>query len=294
MITDDGWFSWAERVPGPPDKVYAQPCMSELYIPHSAVGWLPGWYSRLFSTERTGLCVHGGVHLPLGGDYTAYAAVSITGWFELNGKLIQFYPIMKSCWGSGSYYPNTRGNAFENAGGAPGNFMQPLTPQQTDSNIRAALDLQDWHKRKNPLIYDPWWEHPQRPTGPEDIDAQLYEHTECTRWGSAATACPSERLRYAWPKIITALNRQEEDPNMADERLDQIFTKIGSTEPVLFTVLDASKPDGTKTIPLSRLDWLNYRARGFIVSDIRIAQGSMNFITGLAHTESHGHVIKPQ
>ena len=171
--------------------------------------------------------------------------------------------------------------------------MQPLTPGQVAGNIRATLDIQDYHKRKNPIIYDAQWANPGRPRDHLDELAQLYEHNECTRWGSNSTACPSERLRYAWPKIVAALNKAEEDV-AADERLDQIFMKMdGSGDPVMFTVLDGNEPTGRKSISLSRLDFINYRAMNFMVEDVAISTAWRDFIQSLTHTEKHGHVIEP-
>ncbi len=283
MITNDGWFDWAERRPGPADKVYSEPCTSELFIPHSAVGWYAGWYSRLFSTAR----------LP-NGRYTPYAAASVTGWVELNGHFIQHYPVHKSCWASGSRHPNTKGNAFEHAGGAPGNYMQPFTPEQVNTDIRITLDMQDYHQRKHPGVYNNLWKEPRRPLNAEDLNATLYEHNECTRWGSLPTACPSERLRYAWGRIVTALNEQEEDDNMPDERLDAIYRELGGGgTPVMFQVLDAGAPNGVKSIPLSRLDYLNYKAYGLIVSDANVSKDWQNLIEGASHAQAHGHVITP-
>lgn len=177
-ITPDGWLTWAVRVPGPADKVYSQPNSAEMYLPHSAVGFLPAWLNRLRSQDR----------LP-NGRYTDYAAASIHGWIPYDGKVIQHYPFTASCWGSGSRYPNVHGIAFENEGGAPGNLNEPLRPAQVTANVAIIRELIDWKG----------WT-PSRPTGPRDEGASLYEHNECTRWGSGATACPSDRI--PWPEIL--------------------------------------------------------------------------------------------
>ena len=293
MITDDGWFDWMERRPGPPDKVYSGDNSVRIWLPHSAVGWYAGWASRLFSDARTGTCRHGGVHMPQGGDYTSYAAASVHGWVELNGVCYQHYPVFAKCWASGSAWPNSNGVAFEHAGGAPGNFMQPFTTEQTAADIRMTDDIQEWHARTDRPGSE-LWVSPRRPTSPTDVDAELYEHNECIRWGSAATACPSQRLRYSWDKIVRALNREEEDDNMPDQRLDAIYQELnGSGDPIMFTVLDRAAPNGKKTIPLSRLDYLNYKAYGLIDSDVNVGKDWMTLIEGATHAEAHGHVITP-
>ena len=172
--------------------------------------------------------------------------------------------------------------------------MQPFTPEQVATDIRITNDMQDWHKRKNSAIYNSQWKAPRRPTTATDVLAQLYEHNECTRWGSLPTACPSERLRYAWSRIVASLHEQEEDDDMADERLDAIYRDLGGGgNPVMFQVLDAGAPNGVKSIPLSRLDYLNYKAYGLIVSDANVGKDWMNLIEGATHPQAHGHVITP-
>ena len=178
-ITDGGWLDGAERMPGPPDKVYSAVNAVEGYVPHSAVGYLSGWLSRLYSTER----------LP-NGRYSPYAAASITGWIPYTGKVIQHYPFTASCWGSGSAYPNTHFPAFENEDSAPGDESEPLTDFQLEMNEQIIFELADWKG----------WV-PKRPKGPSDVSATLYEHKECIRWGSRYTACPSGRMTKLWVKV---------------------------------------------------------------------------------------------
>ena len=184
-ITPDGWLDWAERVPGPADKIYSQPSAASLYVPHSAVGYYGGWASRLFSTARTGFCRHGGVHLSLGGDYTPYAAASVHGWIAYDGSVTQHYPFTASCWASGVEFLNLNGIAFENEGGYdPHN--EPLTDAQNDANIRIIKEL---------VVMAGWT--PRRPVDANDQTATLYEHHENVRWpGHLATACPSNRIPW--------------------------------------------------------------------------------------------------
>ena len=181
MITSDGWLDWAERVPGPADKVYAQPNTIEGYVPHSAVGYYSGWSARLFSTDRRP-----------DGRYTSYAAASVHGWIGYDGSVIQHYPFTASCWASDSIYPNTHFVAFENEGGfRPEN--EPLRPAQLAANVRIITELRTRYG----------WHSCRRPTDEQDVSAQLYEHNECTRWGSAATSCPSSRI--PWDIVVPAV-----------------------------------------------------------------------------------------
>lgn len=211
-ITADGFFDWMDRVPGPADKVYSTPNAAMMYLPHSAVGYYPGWASRLFNLER----------LP-NGRYTPYAAASVHGWLPKMGTPKQHYPIFASCWASGSFYPNTMGVAFENEGGPPGNESEPLTDWQVSCNIKAIQELIEFRQ----------WDTVRRPTDQWDVGAQLYEHNECTRWGSEPTACPSGRI--PWDRIIAAL--QEED-EMKDEDRAWVLQFSGGTK-----LLKGSGPD---------------------------------------------------
>ena len=175
MITADGWLDWADREPGPPDKVYSTVNSAIGYVPHSAVGYYGGWTSRLFSTERGP-----------DGRYTRAAAASVHGWIAYDGRVIQHYPFTASCWASGSEYPNTHLIAFENEGGYDP-VDEPLTPAQIGANVRIIRELAAWKG----------WPDIRRPRDAADLTAQLYEHRECNRWGSEPTACPSGRIPWA-------------------------------------------------------------------------------------------------
>jgi hypothetical protein len=147
-------------------------------VAHSAVGYYGGWSSRLFSRERDAA-----------GRYTAYAAVSAHGWIPYGGACVQHYPLTASCWASGSRAANTRGVAFEIEGGPPGNESEPQTGAQQDALARILREIAAW-KGVSPS----YW---RRPAGAQDLDATLFEHRECTRFGSAPTACPSNRVAWA-------------------------------------------------------------------------------------------------
>lgn len=186
-ITPDGWFDWMRREPGPPDKVYGQRNAVDFYVAHSAVGYYGGWASRLFSTARDG-----------SGRYTAYAAVSTHGWLAYDGACIQHYPVTASCWASGSREANTRGLAFEIEGGAPGKESEPLTAEQKQALERILEDIAAWKG-----VTSAYW---RRPANDRDLNATLYEHRECIRFGSAPTACPSNRI--AWAELLSRLGTQ--------------------------------------------------------------------------------------
>lgn len=195
-LTPDGWFTFAERYPGPPDKVYSQPNTAQIYVPHSAVGYYPGWLSRLNSQERDAA-----------GRYTPYAAASVHGFIMYDGKVIQHYPITASCWASGNKRANTTGIAFENEGGHDP-VDEPLTAAQLASNIRI---IQELSAAKG-------WE-PKRPPGAlmQDPTVTLLEHNECVElWGGSPTACPSHRI--PWNAILEAIGEEDEDMFTDDDR----------------------------------------------------------------------------
>lgn len=204
-VTRDGWLDWAERLPGPADKVYSQPNAAAGYIPHSMVGWRQGWYARLFSTTRGA-----------DGRYTSYAAASVHGSILQDGRVIQHYPFTASCWAAGSYEANTRFVSFENEGGYDPP-SEPLTAAQVDANVRIIRDLAAWRG----------WT-PRRPTSLHDKTATLYEHRECTRFGSAPTACPSGRI--PWDVILARLSAKSEEDEMTDTELIEIIRSLQDGE----------------------------------------------------------------
>jgi LysM repeat protein len=188
MITQDGWLDWATRVPGPADKVNGGVNRAVGYVPHSAVGFYTGWASRLFSDERGP-----------DGHYSDNAAVSVHGWITYDGTVIQHYPFTACCWSSGSPHPNNNFIAFENEGGfQPTN--EPLTPAQVAANVKIIRELASWRG----------WSGFRRPTDESDVAANMYEHRECRRWGSAATACPSDRI--PWQQLLQELQAGGESP----------------------------------------------------------------------------------
>jgi hypothetical protein len=178
MIDAQGWFDWAIKLPGVEDKVYSRvtnACIG--VVPHSMEGSYEAALARLFSTERDA-----------DGRYTDYAAAS---WIASNckdGRFVQHYSVFDCAWTSGSRYPNTHFVGIEHEGVAG----EPLTDAQVANLVRAIREIAEFKG----------WE-PRRPTGPSDMTATLYEHNECTRWGSAPTACPSGRI--PWDRILEAV-----------------------------------------------------------------------------------------
>ena len=190
MISANGWLDWALPKPGPPEKQYSQANAVAGFIPHSMVGSLNGWYSRLMDLSK----------LP-DGSFTPNAAASVHGSVLLDGTVIQHYPLTASCWASGSRAANTRFVAFEHESiytdGRP-DETKPLTPQQVDADVRIIRELMVWKG----------WQ-PRRPKNASDLTATLYEHNEMTRFGALATSCPSGRV--PWAAILEKLQSQPVD-----------------------------------------------------------------------------------
>ncbi|HLF79615.1 MAG TPA: N-acetylmuramoyl-L-alanine amidase [Dehalococcoidia bacterium] len=196
MITADGYFDWARRDPGPSEKQYTAPCMSQGVINHSAVGYYNGWRSRLDDMSKDA-----------NGRFTPYAAASVTGWVEKDGTLIQHYPITASCWASGNGIANIAFNAFEHAGGPPGNESEPLTAAQKAADLRIIRDLMAHKKLTQVRRITELAPGPARGAAPAPIGTTAFwlgEHNEAvTLWGGAPTACPSKRI--PWAEYLAAL-----------------------------------------------------------------------------------------
>lgn len=212
MITSDGWFSWMDRDPGPADKVYSEPCTSEIVIFHDAVGYYGGWMSRLKSTARDAQ-----------GRYTLYAAASVTGWLPYKAGLVptQHYAIDKSCWASGSRFLNVHGNAFENES-APGygtwdpHNPPPQSDWQVECAARIERELSEHFGR--PAGY---W---RRPTSAADVTATEYEHNETVRWGGLYSSCSNGRIRWA---DIAVLRDGQEPAQEEEEEMKSFVADCG-------------------------------------------------------------------
>lgn len=166
-IDTQGWFDFAERVPSGYAKCWPDFNTLQGYIPHSAVGSLQGVID-IQADNSIPKAVHG-----------------VIGY---NGRVIQFLPIFKSPWSSGSHFANRSFVAFENEGG-----VSPLREPLTDSQVNAQVCILNALAAFKGVYSDYWY----RPLTPTDLRATLYEHKECVRFGSVTTACPSGRIPWA-------------------------------------------------------------------------------------------------
>lgn len=172
MITPDGFFDWAERLPGPPVKQWPDVNARQGVVFHSAVGSIQGVINVVF--------------LPYNPDDDSTKR-SVTGVIGYDGRFVQFYPVTASPWGNGSHEANKRFPSFEHEGGKIGNESEPLTEPQIAVDVRILQDLN---------ADAAYWE---RPISPVDRIATLYEHREMIRFGADPTACPSGRI--PWTEI---------------------------------------------------------------------------------------------
>lgn len=116
MITQDGWFDWMERDPGPPWKVNGGRNTLRGMVPHSAEGYRIVLRDILWGPRR------------------ASWHVSV-----LTDRVIQHYPVRAQTWTSGAGYPNNNFLAGETEGLAG----TPFNDFQTKTWIRIGRELMD-------------------------------------------------------------------------------------------------------------------------------------------------------
>lgn len=187
MIDNNGWFDWAIHIPSGYNKLWPNVNSLQGYIPHSAVG-----HADDVTAQQANDAIAKTVH----------------GCIRFNGEVLQYLPVFASPWASGSFKANTNFVAFENEGGwLSVGYDQPLTPEQVDSNVRIIIELGEYKH-----VDSSYW---HRPVSAADLHASLYEHNECTRFGSLPTACPSGRI--PWPTILERLKSTMKDGWIKEE-----------------------------------------------------------------------------
>ena len=157
------------------------------------------------------------------------------------GRLIQHYPVGKHAWGAGSKDANEKFVSCENEGGGPGNESEPLTQSQIDNLVELTVWLYTTQE---------WTTLTRRIT--------MWEHRELQRFGSRATACPSDRI--PWGIIIAAAEKiiNEEEPDMQRRIIrkgNYIFSErriIRYLSPIAYEEL--RKDPKWKDVPVSNVD----------------------------------------
>ncbi|HXH05356.1 MAG TPA: peptidoglycan recognition family protein [Vicinamibacterales bacterium] len=216
MISADGWVSFAERRPGPPEKVSPGINTVAGAVLHSA----EGYEAAIMSTLAT-----------------RAASWHFTNLYD--GRLWQHYPVSARCWHvGGASFPNNSLVSIEHEGIAG----ERLTEAQIATSVRVLRDL---------MAYGGW--QPRRPESPFDRTATLYEHRECTRFGAGASACPSGRI--PWDEILRRLQAGGEDDMMIPHNAiaqwfeGRRFDEIVSGG-VMQVASDLSLPQGARMVRL--------------------------------------------
>ena len=196
MITD-GWLTRAVRRDMPATKHgyggFAEPGHKYGLVVHSMEGSLTAALGELDNPDRR------------------------ASWTFSNpkvGPLIQHAPLGWHTWASGSLEANTRFASCEHEG----KVGDPLTQSQQDNLVYLITAIHD----------DQQWAGYNRPISAIDKTAQLYEHRECIRFGSAPTACPSDRIPW-----LAILDQIVEEIPVSDVYLNRnivgrIFTRAAS------------------------------------------------------------------
>jgi N-acetylmuramoyl-L-alanine amidase len=182
-ISQDGWFDWAERVPFPGWKTNGGRNGLQGLAAHSAEGWES--YLRGYAN-----------------DQSRRASWNLSNL--RSGVLLQHYPVFAQTWTSGAGWPNNNLVGMESEGIAG----QPLNEAQIANVERVLRDLSVFTGRTDIQRIG------QRTSAPDGV-LLIVEHREATRWGAAATECPSDR--YPWGEILGRLVGEIEPPPPAPE-----------------------------------------------------------------------------
>lgn len=182
MITADGWFDWAERVPGHWEKQNGGTNPVQGIFLHSAEGY------------ETYLRSNPPLPKAIGGEKSWH----LTNLF--NGRLLQHYPVTAQCWHAQIPHAttaNSRYVAMEHEGKVPND--PTLTDAQVITARRVIAELSARYS----------WV-PSRPQSASDTSYTLWEHGEVVRLGGTFSSCPSGRI--PWDRILTPFEPIPEPP----------------------------------------------------------------------------------
>lgn len=168
MITPDGWFDWAERLPGNDWQTNFGKNTLRGLVAHSAEGYAA---TLLSPTSQYGYK----------GNHTWH----VSNLFD--GHFVQHFPVFARTW-HGTVF-NQACLGIENEG-----VNEPLTEHQINNLVKASLDVAAITGYK---AFD-------RLTGFDDpAKFLLIEHKQAVIYGGSATACPSGRI--PWAEILKRL-----------------------------------------------------------------------------------------
>ena len=167
MIQADGFFSWAERDPGPADR-WARWGNARTPMTHITHHSLEGWfrllsgngYSPMKDPSRWPTAWHGTVR-------------------RSDGKLFQHYPVW--AWLQHGHTGNAYGPGFESEDEGSSDFHLPLTLEQQVTFLRIYIDMEaytglKYSRQKRTLIeHNEWGANTQCPSG---LYAPLWKQLE--------------------------------------------------------------------------------------------------------------------
>jgi len=188
MITSDGWFDWAIRLPRNDGAKRTNDGINPVkgVFMHSA----EGYKTTLLRLATTG---------PLSWHCSNM----------MDGEFYQHWPLTARCWhataANDEYVGIENEGRFKDADGVI--HEASLNAAQIANGKRALADLSAW--KGWPLT---------RPTSPTDKTHTCWEHNEVTRLGGSGSECPSGRI--PWAKLM------EED--LTDEEKRQLEDREGS------------------------------------------------------------------
>lgn len=189
MTIKGGWFDWAKREPGHPEKVYPGINEHAGIAWHSAEGYLHALISSVKSYDRK---------------------ASWTGSIAFDGTLYQHYPVTAKTWASGNHVANSRYWSFELEG------MQGISDEQIATCLRIAHEFEAFTGKKA-TRNEPrtMWEH--------------REVAQIASPNAGPTSCPSGRYDpfFALLDRPTA-GQQTEEEEMADEELRRAYVNLAA------------------------------------------------------------------
>ena len=226
----NGWYSGAERDPGPVNKVYPGVNPGDWYVCHSFEG-NPATYPVLY-------------------DPDAPKSWHFTQWPD--GRLQQHYPITARCFASGNQWINERAIATELVGVAG----DPITAAAINAQMGLFRAIQDYSGRTIVRRSPPFT------TGPADRAVVLLaNHHEVATIASpnhGSTACPSGR----WDAVLSAMEGNTVPPSnalTADALNDAIIVRLQIQAAAAVLLMGAADPDITRVRALyARLRDDNY------------------------------------
>lgn len=186
----NGWVAFAERVPGPSNKVYAATNACAGVVWHSMEGWYAGSLGELLKPSRS-----------------ASWMFSI----KLGGELVQHYPVTACCWASGNRYANCQWWSVE----LEGTHTMPINGAQ----LATALQLiEEWeaYSGRTASRSEPKTMYEHREVATMEVP------------NAGPTACPSGRYTLLWAALAQREDDAMTPAELARlERLERIVAGNG-------------------------------------------------------------------